>query len=96
MLLGDAVAGSLGSDNEIASDDETIVGGGSFATQSPGDNDDGDGFDSHSGSARKPCKIAVGGDEDWDDAVDLKYLSASLLAKIQSGDNVIINGRRLS
>jgi hypothetical protein len=38
--------------------------------------------------------VAAGGDE-WDDAVDAKYLSSSLLAKIQAGDDVVINGRRL-
>jgi hypothetical protein len=40
--------------------------------------------------------VVGGGGDEWDDAVDLKYLSSSLLAKIQAGDDVVINGRRLS
>jgi hypothetical protein len=34
--------------------------------------------------------------EEWDgDDVDRKYLSASILAKIESGNQVVINGRSL-
>jgi hypothetical protein len=93
--------GTFGSDAEDGSDEDNDAGrgaDGAYLALSASDDEDGEVRAAGGGGRGSGRGHGAFGDLDGSDlrALESKYLSATLLAKIESGQDVIINGRRLT